>query len=185
MAVSKVDLVVLASVQEQPLHGYELLERLRARATTRWVEVGKASVYQALHRLDRDGLITGRDQEGTGGPDRRVYRITRAGRVRLRAGLSERLSATGIYETAAGPALGFAHLMPRAEVRRALEARGRALRELIEALGLDAEAVDASEPGGAVARAMLERQIALAEAEVEWIDASRSSLGHGPVGSRP
>jgi DNA-binding PadR family transcriptional regulator len=185
MAVSKVDLVVLAHVQEQPLHGYELLERMRARATTRWTEVGKASVYQALRRLDRDGLVAGRDQEGTVGPDRRVYRITRAGRERLRAGMSERLSATGPYETVAGPALGFAHLVPRAEVRRALDARRRALGDLIEGLTRDADAMDDSVSGGDVARAMLERQIALAEAEAAWIDASRSPLDHGSVGGRP
>jgi DNA-binding PadR family transcriptional regulator len=185
MTVSKVDLVVLACLQEEPLHGYELLERMRARAIARWAEVAKASVYQALRRLDRDGLVAGRDQEGTVGPDRRVYRITRAGRDRLRAGLAERLATTGPYETVAGPALGFAHLVPRAEMRRALDVRARSLRDLIDTLSREAAALDGSSQGGAVARAMLERQIALAEAEAAWIDASRSSIRHGPVGGRP
>ena len=56
MAVSKVEVVVLGLLAEEPLYGYELLERFRARSMGFWVEVGKASVYQVLRRLEREGL---------------------------------------------------------------------------------------------------------------------------------
>ena len=84
--VPKVEVVVLGLLAEEPMHGYDLLERFRARSMGFWVEVGKASVYQTLHRLEARGLITGRSQDGREGPDRRVYRITRAGRSRLARG---------------------------------------------------------------------------------------------------
>ena len=76
MRASKVEVVVLGLLAEEPLYGYDLLERFRTRSMGFWVEVGKASVYQALRRLEGHGLASGRPQEGTEGPDRRVYRIT-------------------------------------------------------------------------------------------------------------
>ncbi len=177
MVVSKVDVVVLACLIERPVHGYDLLERMKARGMARWADVGKASVYQALQRLDRQGLIAGRDQGGTTGPDRRVFRITRSGRERLAAGLEERFGSTDPYESDAGLALGFAQVLGPAAARRALAERDRALRDLIETLGHERDGLDADDPGGAAARAMHDRQIALAEAESRWIAGTSWTAG--------
>ena len=176
MSVSKVEVAVLASLAEEPLHGYDLLVRMRQRGMERWAEVGKASVYQALLRLDRRGLIVGKDHEGTDGPDRRVYRITRTGRDRLRTGLAERFGSAAPYETDAGLALGFVHLLSAAETRRALDTREQALHELMAATAL--ERGRGAEPGAGrtVADAMLDRQTALAEAELMWIKRFRASV---------
>jgi len=43
--VSKVEVVVLGLLAEEPQYGYDLLERFRSRGMGFWVEVGKASVY--------------------------------------------------------------------------------------------------------------------------------------------
>ena len=178
MTVSKVEVAVLACLAEEPLHGYDLLERMRARGMGLWAEVGKASVYQALQRLEKQGLITGKDQEGTEGPDRRVYRIARAGRARLRAGLVERFGAVAPFETGAGLALGFVHLLSEAEARRALDTRERALHGLVDAVRQErARAGADTSVGRAVADAMLERQTSLADAELVWIKGFRASLG--------
>jgi DNA-binding PadR family transcriptional regulator len=178
MSVSKVEVAVLACLAEESLHGYDLLERMRGRSMGLWAEVGKASVYQALQRLDRQGHISGKDREGTEGPDRRVYRITRAGRVRLRAGLLERFGSAAPYETGAGLALGFVHLLPAAEAGRALDRRERALHDLVSAANQERTRTRADHGAGkTVANAMLERQTTLAEAELVWIKGFRASLG--------
>ena len=79
MAISRVEVVVLGLVAEQPLYGYQLLERFGDRGMGHWADVGRASVYQALHRLEREGFVAGRTQGRDEGPARRVYRITRSG----------------------------------------------------------------------------------------------------------
>jgi DNA-binding PadR family transcriptional regulator len=177
MVVAKVEVVVLGFLAEEPMHGYDLLERLRARSMGFWVGVGKASVYQALRRLEAAGLIAGRAQEGLEGPDRRVYRITRAGRDRLRTGLVERFAEVAPYETGAGLALGFIHLLPAADGRKAIDARVGSLRGLLDTV--KAERGRAASDHGAVrgmASAMLDRQEALAKAELAWIKSFRASL---------
>ena len=73
---TKVEIVVLGLLAEEPMYGYDLLERFRERGMAVWTELSRASVYQVLKRLERDGLVTGKAQKGRVGPDRRVFRIT-------------------------------------------------------------------------------------------------------------
>ena len=175
-SASKVEVVVLGLLAETPLHGYDLLERFRSRSMGFWVEVGKASVYQALKRLDREGSISGKAQEGDEGPDRRVYRITRAGRDRLRRGLAERFASLQPYETDAGLALGFVHLLSPTDARKAADARERSVRDLLEAVSTElARTVSGPGPARAVSTAMLQRQAALAKAELAWLKTFRSA----------
>ncbi|HXF71356.1 MAG TPA: PadR family transcriptional regulator, partial [Actinomycetota bacterium] len=124
--LGKVDLVALGLLAEGPAHGYELLERARARRADRWVPVGRASVYQALRRLERAGLVAGRDAPGLEGPERRVYRLTAAGRERLLRGLEALAAEVGPYEAPGTTALGFLSLLEPARARAALAARKRA-----------------------------------------------------------
>jgi DNA-binding PadR family transcriptional regulator len=178
MAVSKVEVVVLGLLAEEPLYGYDLLERFRARGMGGWIEVGKASVYQVLKRLERDGQIAGRAQEGTEGPDRRVFRITRSGRDRLRRGLTERAASTAPYETVADAALGFAHLLTAAEARRAVDVREASVRDTLEAVDDElTRTVSERTPGRSLSNAMLQRQRALATAELGWLKTYRVALG--------
>jgi DNA-binding PadR family transcriptional regulator len=174
---SRVEVAVLACLAEGSMHGYELLERMRSRSMALWADVAKASVYQALQRLERQSMIAGRDQEGTEGPDRRVYRITKVGRSHLKAGLIGRFGTEDAYETDAGLALGFVHLLPEADARRALQTRERALHHLVDAAQeeRDSSGSDTS-VGRTVANAMLDRQSSLAEAELRWIKGFRASL---------
>jgi DNA-binding PadR family transcriptional regulator len=178
LAASKVEVVVLGLLAEEPLYGYDLLERFRSRSMGFWVEVGKASVYQTLRRLERDGAVGGRSQNGPEGPDRRVYRITRAGRERLKRGLSERAASLEPYETDGGLSLGFVHLLPAADARTVVDERETAVHDLLDALKTERTRVSADEGAGrSVSTAMLDRQTAFAKAELAWIKGFRSELG--------
>jgi DNA-binding PadR family transcriptional regulator len=176
MRVSKVEAVVLGLLAEGPRYGYELLERFRERAMGSWVEIGRASVYQALRRLELAGAIAGRQQEGTEGPDRRVYRITGTGRARLRAALRELAAEARPYASEAALALGFLHLLTADEAARTVEARAAALSALRARLAAERERVPAQGPAGALAARMLELQDALAETEERWLAALRADL---------
>ncbi|MGQ0670518.1 MAG: PadR family transcriptional regulator [Actinomycetota bacterium] len=178
MAVSKVEVVILGLLAEETLYGYELLERFRSRSMGFWVEVAKASVYQALQRLERQGLVMGKAQEGTEGPDRRVYKITRPGRDRLRRGLPECFAGAGPYEMDSSLALGFSHLLPAEAVRRGLDLREESLASFRAAIAAErARAAADHSPGRAVANRLLDQQEALAKAEAAWLAAFRRDLG--------
>jgi DNA-binding PadR family transcriptional regulator len=175
--VARVDVLVLGLLAEEPLHGYELIERFRSRALGRWTEVGRASVYQALKRLEDGGMVSGKAQEGAGGPDRRVYRITRPGRDALRKGLLERFGVEAGYRSDAAAAIGQVHALPAAEARAGLGEREAALRALAEGAAADrARLKVAKGPANAVARRMLELQERLARTELDWLASLRRDL---------
>jgi transcriptional regulator len=78
------DLLVLALLDEQDLHGYDVGRRIeqRSRGALRFT---LASLYETLYRLEERGLIRGRWVEKAGQRRRRYYQITAKGRKVLAA----------------------------------------------------------------------------------------------------
>jgi DNA-binding PadR family transcriptional regulator len=77
---------ILLSLSEEPLHGYALIGDIRRR-TGGAVTLGTSSLYAAIYRLRRDGLVTDvepHDPPRSEGAPRRTYRITPLGRRVLR-----------------------------------------------------------------------------------------------------
>lgn len=67
---------VLGLLAEEPLHGYQVKQRFEEMLGGTW-EVNIGSVYQALQRLERDGLVEATGDRGDRG--RQAYRATDAG----------------------------------------------------------------------------------------------------------
>lgn len=70
---------LLLLLRESPAHGYDLLERLRDFALDR----DAGGLYRNLRALEHEGLVSSEWEASVGGPDRRRYRLTRAGEARL------------------------------------------------------------------------------------------------------
>lgn len=77
------ELLILAQLEEQPSHGYEIAQQITARSEGA-VSFHAASLYPILYRLERRGLIAGRWVEKAGQRRRRFYRLTATGRTVLR-----------------------------------------------------------------------------------------------------
>ena len=77
MLKGHLDLLLLAAVQARPAHGYAIALVLRARSDQA-LDLPEGTLYPALHRLERDGLLASRWAE-VNGRRRRVYQLTRKG----------------------------------------------------------------------------------------------------------
>ena len=71
------DGLLLAALEAGPRHGYAVMEALREGSGGTF-DLPTGTVYPALHRLERAGLIAGAWSEGPGRA-RRTYRLTAAG----------------------------------------------------------------------------------------------------------
>lgn len=80
--------MVLAAVEEQPRHGYDIAHYIDDRSDGR-LRFHVASLYPMLYRVERRGWIVGRWVEKAGQRRRRYYRLTPAGRNVLAAQRSE------------------------------------------------------------------------------------------------
>src|ERR1700690_1080807 len=95
------DLCLLAVMDDGPAYGYEMTKRLRARGLS---IVGEGSIYPLLGRLEREGLVeTHRAASDGGGPPRKYYRASSAGRSALAAGVSEWRAARDALDAVLGP----------------------------------------------------------------------------------
>ncbi len=77
------DVLVLRALAEGPTHGYGVATLIRER-TDGDLAVEDAALYQALHRLDRQGLVEAEWGPSENNRRARFYTLTRAGRRRLR-----------------------------------------------------------------------------------------------------
>ena len=77
----QLDALILATVGDEPAHGYSILQRLKQRSHGAF-DLAEGTIYPALHRLERDGLLESSWSTGAG-RRRRVYRVTRTGRAAL------------------------------------------------------------------------------------------------------
>jgi PadR family transcriptional regulator, regulatory protein PadR len=77
------DLLVLRTVTDGPKHGYGIATRVRA-LTGGELAIEDAALYQALHRLDRQGLVDAEWRPSENNRRARYYTLTAAGRKRLR-----------------------------------------------------------------------------------------------------
>lgn len=78
------DLLVLRTLELQPLHGAAIAERI-FQQTRGTFHVKAGSLFPALHRLEQDGWIEGQWETPPGGRRVKSYRLTRRGRRHLAA----------------------------------------------------------------------------------------------------
>jgi PadR family transcriptional regulator len=76
-----VDFLLLATLRDDPLHGYGVVEKLRG-ASDGAFDLAEGTVYPALYRLEAAGLLSSR-WTTAGGRRRRVYQLTKRGRGEL------------------------------------------------------------------------------------------------------
>jgi PadR family transcriptional regulator PadR len=95
------DLCLLALLQDQPVYGYELTERLADRG----LPVAAGSTYPLLARLEKGGLVVPEQRPSSTGPPRRYYSLSDAGRAALEAGRAEWLDVAGAVSRLLCPAL--------------------------------------------------------------------------------
>ncbi|HEV8445947.1 MAG TPA: PadR family transcriptional regulator [Gemmatimonadaceae bacterium] len=76
------DLLVLKALQLGPMHGWGITERL-ARGSKDVLRIGEGSLYPALYRLERQGVIASKWDTTENNRRARYYALTNTGRARL------------------------------------------------------------------------------------------------------
>jgi transcriptional regulator len=83
LLLGTLDLLVLRTLASGSMHGYGIATAVHQR-TAGDLAIEDAALYQALHRLDRQGLVDAEWRPSDNNRRARYYTITPAGRKRLR-----------------------------------------------------------------------------------------------------
>jgi len=89
------DSLLLCLIAYQPTYGYQIIKELKKRSEG-YFRFKEGTLYPALHRLERAGLIQGKWQKLPAGQERRYYYITQEGEKAL----AERLAVWQHFSTA-------------------------------------------------------------------------------------
>jgi DNA-binding PadR family transcriptional regulator len=163
---------VLALLAGQPAHGYEIKRGLEERFGSVVAPLNAGQVYTTLQRLQRDELVADDAVAQSGRPDKRVYRLTGAGRQALEEWLGvpsapTRLRDDFFMKLVFAQSLGLAD--PAALIARQREAYLRSLGELERVLA------DGG-PDGTTALVVEGAALHL-EADLKWLDRCEEVLG--------
>lgn len=82
------DLLILKIIAHGPLHGYGIAQRILV-TSKEILQVQQGTLYPALHRLERKGLIKAEWKESGNGPMAKCYSLTTAGRKQLQQELEQ------------------------------------------------------------------------------------------------
>jgi PadR family transcriptional regulator, regulatory protein PadR len=82
------DMLVLRALQLEPMHGWGITERIEQWSES-VLQLGQGTLYPALYRLERQGLIRSEWRVTSNNRRARYYRLTASGRARLRHELDD------------------------------------------------------------------------------------------------
>ncbi|WP_333776981.1 PadR family transcriptional regulator [Streptomyces sp. IBSBF 3136] len=171
------ELSILGFLAEEPLHGYELKERIRA-LSGHVRPVSDGALYPAINRLVAAGLLDQRTEDGVSAAPRRVLSLTAKGRAdlleRLRGPRQTEITDQVRFNTV----LAFLrHLPDPAEQAAVLRRRLDFLETPSSFFHRDGEPVPAEEAGDLFRQGMLRVARATGTAEREWLREALAVLG--------
>jgi len=164
-----------------PAHGHEIRRLAERIDVESWSEAQIGSIYNAIRRLEQEGLIEQLrvEQEGRR-PTRTVYTITEAGRLQLIALRDKLLHEIALPSDPFDIALWVSARLPAGELIDAVQRRRASLEELHARLEHERTRLTAAgylPPAGQLLFRHGEIRI---EAELRWHAELRDRLGDGP-----
>src|SRR3954464_8911316 len=81
------EIMVLQSLRSKPMHGYALVKHIK-QVSNDLLQVEEGSLYPALQRMLREGLLESEEGVSAKGRPTRIYRVTDSGIRRLEKELS-------------------------------------------------------------------------------------------------
>jgi DNA-binding PadR family transcriptional regulator len=158
--------VLLALLAKDASHGYQLRARLQLALGPLAESLNAGQVYVTLNRLAKAGLVTSELVGQSDRPDRKVYELTPAGRMRVTEWLEDTswpkpAPAEFHLKLVAAAAAGLADPV------RLVDAQRHALLAGLAA----AQRAALAEPNGSVAGLLLEGVVLRQQADVRWLEA--------------
>lgn len=144
-ALTDVKTLCLAILHQEEASGYEIRKRVTTGKCAYFIEASLGSIYPALARLERDGMVAGKVKNQQGRPAKKIYRITEAGRTEFQETLFSTMG-NDVYRSEFLLFARFVHLLPTSLVAKRVNERLAILDEEIVELKKLLEAK--SDPGG-------------------------------------
>lgn len=156
------ELLLLGLLRRQKMHGYQLTEFIN-RDLAYCTDLKKATAYNLLRKMAKNGWVTETEEQDGNRPPRKVYQITESGETTFQELLRENLARHTTMRLPDGIGLAFIEAIPPQEAADLLERR----RLAIEAELLSLQQAHGHDHGGL--RLILDHQKIHLKAELTWL----------------
>jgi len=92
-----IQFLMLRILYEKPMHGYQLLEEIEQKSGG-FHKLEPGSIYTLLRRMEEKGLLESKWEKVEGGPDKRVYTVTKDGAEALKMGLKSIIERQALFD---------------------------------------------------------------------------------------
>ncbi|MEV0970340.1 PadR family transcriptional regulator [Microtetraspora glauca] len=168
MASGELALTILGFLNEEPMHGYELKQRI-AGLSGHVRPVSDGALYPAITRLEKAGMVDRREEEGAGAARRQVLSLTEKGREELFRRLREPSDLEISDQSRFFTLLTFLSALPREEQVRVLLRRLDFLEAPASFFYRSGKPVRAEEVADRFRRGMLVMAREIGAAEKTWL----------------
>lgn len=163
-------LLLLGLLRRQEMHGYLLFEYI-GRVLSTCTDLKKPGAYYLLGRMARDGWIEEHLEQAGNRPPRKVYRLTPIGEAVFQQQARAALAGYSPPESSFDAGLAFADALPPDEAYSLLQQRRTAIAAALESVQA------APMHPGSLGR-LIERQVKLLNADLDWTDAYLEHLSN-------
>ncbi|MEU9123150.1 PadR family transcriptional regulator [Streptomyces sp. NPDC048506] len=165
-------LPLLALLVGGPAHGYELKQALENLLGAAYPQPNVGQIYVTLGRLEKAGLIEGEDVEQSDRPNKRIYRITEAGRETVDAWFEEttvepRVRDEFFMKLALAPRVGTANQI--ALINKQRRQYLNTMRDLSKLAAVEAR-------DNRLARLLIEGAMLHLQADLDWLERCQEEL---------
>jgi DNA-binding PadR family transcriptional regulator len=166
--------VILALLENGPSHGWQMKIQIEGALGPEYGGLNKGYIYEVIHKMERDGLITSRVEAQAGmRPDRSMLEITEAGQEQLTEWLAEPVRRSAGFRDEFVQKVLAASLRGEEAVRQVCRVQRRTL--LSEAKTLQTMRRErAGDPGASFT---IEVAILRTNAELECVEAAEAWAG--------
>ncbi|QHC24662.1 PadR family transcriptional regulator [Streptomyces sp. GS7] len=165
-------LPLLALLVSGPAHGYELKRALEALLGVAYPSPNIGQIYVTLGRLEKAGLLEGEDVEQPDRPNKRIYRITAAGRETVDAWFEESTVEPRVRDEFF---MKFA-LAPRTGTADRIALIDRQRRQYLKSMRALSRLAAAGNQGNRLAQLLIEGAMLHLQADLDWLERCQEEL---------
>jgi DNA-binding PadR family transcriptional regulator len=173
--LSNAEVALMGLLAEQSMYPYQIEQEVKYRDMRFWTDLSMSSIYKLLRKLEKDDMVTRKNQISSGNRLQKLYSLSDTGKTALLDSLDTilRLPEHARWQIDLG--INNCHLLPQKKVREALLAYKKELRKKIECYHkLLKFLIDTKCPQHR--HALAKRPVFLFEAEIKWIDSFLSEM---------
>jgi DNA-binding PadR family transcriptional regulator len=175
-------LSVLATLNEGPMHPYEIARLLRHRGKDQSIKIRYGSLYTVVQSLENQGFVTAEGTARAGRrPERTVYRLTDDGREELEDRLRELVSEPAKEYPLFEAALSLVGVLPPDEVIGLLTERLRLLEVELASARAALHELTAEQRLPRIFLIESEYGLAIKQAETDWVRGLIQELTDGTL----